>query len=100
MICQSYVSFQLRSQQHGEWQRSVESMLRSIEQQLSTASTVMTEAPVETLDAPEVRRHGELVELGQDDSRNLPRAAGESMEKRHPESAYTLRYWGSLDYRI
>ena len=71
MICHSYVSFQLRSQQHGEWQRSVESMLRSIEQQLSTASTVMPEAPVETLDAPEVRRHGELVELGQDDKSQL-----------------------------
>ena len=62
-----------RSQQHGEWQRSVESMLRSIEQQLSTASTAMTEAPAET----------------QDESRNLPRAAGENIEKRHLESAYS-----------
>ena len=40
----------LRSQQHGEWQRSVESMLRSIEQQLTatTATTAATAAPPET----------------------------------------------------
>lgn len=74
-------------------------MLRSIEQQLSTASTAMTEAPAETLDAPDVRRHGELVELGQDESRNLPRA-GENIEKRHPESAYSALVGIAGLYRI
>ena len=62
----------LRSQQHGEWQRSVESMLRSIEQQLTatTATTAATAAPPETLETlPETLETPETAE----GSRTLPK---------------------------